>query len=69
GRKATNFLMAKLGSGDSTSDDIFALLDDEHFEMHLPVLLGLDQEFLDENGTSFEIMAAVFAVINEMNAA
>jgi hypothetical protein len=68
GRKATNYLMAKLGSG-TDADDIFELLSDEHFELHLPVLLGVDEKFLEENGTSFEIMSAVFSVINEMNQA
>lgn len=67
GRKATNYLLKMLGSGEANVSDIVSLLEDPTFESeHLPVLLGTSTDFLEEEGTTTEIINAITAVITEM---
>lgn len=70
GRKATNYLLAKFGNEEESGFDltgIINLLDESQFEdVHLPALLGLDKKFLEEEGTTAELIAAITTVISEL---
>ena len=67
GRKATNYLLAYFGGGTEVPvSAITAMMDEPSFEQHLPVLLNLDPQILDEGGTTVEIIQALMGVIEEM---
>jgi hypothetical protein len=67
GRRATAFILGKFGEeGNVTDRDIFALFGSDEFEDHLPDLLGVPSEILDESGDTGEIMNALFACIEQI---
>jgi len=68
GRKATNFLIMELGRGsDVDVTSIIKLLDSEEFDQkYLPVLLNVEPKFLDEEGTSGEILNGLMKVVEEV---
>jgi len=67
GRRATNFLLARLGASNVDLGVIANLLNDEEFEaQHLPVLLGIGPDVLETEGTTVEVLDALMKVINEM---
>lgn len=68
GRKATNFLLKNLGGTESVGiDSIINLLESDEFEQHhMPAILGLKKEYLDEEGTTMELIQALMKVIDSM---
>lgn len=64
GRRATNFVLARLGASNVDVNVIVNLLNDEEFEaQHLPVLLGVDQTVLETEGTTMEIIEALLKIM------
>jgi len=69
GRKATAWLMKQFGSGDEADTSaVMDLMDDEQFNDYLPTLLGLEPEFIEEEGDLGEMFGAIMSVISAVTA-
>jgi len=68
GRRATNYLLSKLGGASGEGlDGIVGLLDDPEFEnIHMPIILGLSEKYLEEEGTTIELVNALTTIIGQM---
>jgi hypothetical protein len=48
-------------------ESLLQLLNEKEFEdVHLPVILGVSKDYLEEEGTSMELIMAIMVVIQEM---
>jgi hypothetical protein len=65
GRKATAWLMNQFGSGEEADSSAFLdVFEGDELDEHLPTLLGLPDNVIEEEGDLGEMFTAVMAVVS-----